>query len=173
MKRVTKWEAKYFTHKKSYYPVPHTGTEFANVNLMRPLPSKGINPEFESTMKEFVEKYRLLRQRTVREETNKEKARALPPAFYTKKEESIKVDLLAGLGNDFNSWDQLVGLRSDKGPIQAPSEDGNVKGHQKTTFLTERMKILPQLRFLDPGGQWAPIFAWISKVRLQEISLTT
>ena len=83
------------------YPVPHT--EFANVNLMRPLPSKGINPEFESTMKEFVEKYRLLRQRTVREETNKEKARALPPAVYTKKEESIKVDLLVGLGNDFNT----------------------------------------------------------------------
>ena len=103
MKRVTKWEAKYFTHEKSYYPVPHTGTEFANVNFMRPLPSEGINPEFESIMKEFVEKYRLLRQRTVREETNKEKARALPPAVYTKKEESIKVDLLAGLGNDFNT----------------------------------------------------------------------
>ena len=70
---------------------------------MRPLPSEGINPEFESIMKEFVEKYRLLRQRTVREEANKEKARALLPAVYTKKEESIKVDLLAGLGNDFNS----------------------------------------------------------------------
>ena len=62
-----------------------------------------LQKEFESTMKEFVEKYRMLRQRTVREETNKEKARALPPAVYTKKEESIKVDLLAGLGNDFNS----------------------------------------------------------------------
>ena len=140
---------------------------------MRPLPSEGINPEFESIMKEFVEKYRLLRQRTVREETNKEKARALSPAVYKKKQESIKVDLFAGLGNDFNSWDQPVGLGSDKGAIQAPSEDGNVKGHQKTTFLTERMKILPQLWFLDPGGQWVPIFAWISKVRLQEISLTT
>ena len=62
-----------------------------------------LQKEFESTMKEFVEKYRMLRQRTVREETNKEKARALPPAVYTKKEESIKVDLLAGLGNDFNT----------------------------------------------------------------------
>ena len=70
---------------------------------MRTLPSEGINPEFESIMKEFVEKYRLLRQRTVREETNKEKARALSPAVYTKKQESIKVDLFAGLGNDFNS----------------------------------------------------------------------
>ena len=140
---------------------------------MRPLPSEGINPEFESIMKEFVEEYRLLRQRTVREETNKEKARALPPAVYKKKQESIKVDLLAGLGNDFNSWDQPVGLGRDKGAIQAPSVDGNVKGHQKKSFLTERMKILSELWFLDPGGQWVPVFAWISKVRLQEISLTT
>ena len=62
-----------------------------------------LQKEFESTMKEFVEKYRMLRQRTVREETNKEKARALPPAVYKKNQESIKVDLLAGLGNDFNS----------------------------------------------------------------------
>ena len=100
---MTKWEAKYFTHEKSYYPVPNTCTEFANVNFMRPLPSEGINPEFKSIMKEFVEKYRLLRQRTVREETNKEKARALSPAVYKKKQESIKVDLFAGLGNDFNS----------------------------------------------------------------------
>ena len=115
MKRVTKWEAKYFTHEKSYYPVPHTGTEFANVNLMRPLPSKGINPEFESTMKEFVEKYRSLRRRTVQEETTKDKAGAIPLAVYTKQQDSIKVDLLAELGNDFNSGDQPVGLSSDKG----------------------------------------------------------
>ena len=47
MKRVTKWEAKYFTHEKSYYPVPHTGTEFANVNLMRPLPSKRVWKYYE------------------------------------------------------------------------------------------------------------------------------
>ena len=35
-----------------------------------------------------------------------------------------------------------------------------------TTFLTEMTKILPQLRFLDPGDQFAPIFARIPKVRL-------
>ena len=47
---------------------------------MRPLPSEEINPETESAMKESVGKYRPLRQRTVREETNKGKTGALPPA---------------------------------------------------------------------------------------------
>ena len=101
MKRVTKWEAKYFTHEKSYYPVPHTGTEFANVNLMRPLPSKGINPEFESTMKEFVEKYRLLRQRTVREETNKEKAMGFTTGRLHKKRRIHQSGLVGGTRERF------------------------------------------------------------------------
>ena len=29
--------AKYFTHDKSYYPVPQTSMEFANVNFIQPL----------------------------------------------------------------------------------------------------------------------------------------
>lgn len=81
LKRVKQWATKCFTHEKSYYPVPHTGTEFANVNFMRPLPSEEISPETESAMREFLEKYRPLRQRTVREETTQGKAGALPPAF--------------------------------------------------------------------------------------------
>ena len=56
LKRVKQWATKYFTHEKSYYRVPHTGTEFASVNFMRPLPSEEINPETESAMKEFLEK---------------------------------------------------------------------------------------------------------------------
>ena len=68
---MTKWTTKYFTHEKSCYRVPHTSTEFANVNFMRPLPSEEIKPETESAMKEFVERYRPLRQRTVREEPTK------------------------------------------------------------------------------------------------------
>ena len=60
----------------------------------------------ESATKEFAEKYHPLRQRTVREETTKDKAGALPPAVYTNKQDSTKVDLLTGLGNDFNAGDQ-------------------------------------------------------------------
>ena len=50
-KWVTKWATKYFTHEKSYYRVPHTSTEFANVNFMRPLPSEEINPDTENAIK--------------------------------------------------------------------------------------------------------------------------
>ena len=62
---------------------------------------KEINPETGIAMKEFVEKYRPLRQRTVWEETTMDKARASPPAIYMKQ-------LLAGLANGFNSGDQPV-----------------------------------------------------------------
>ena len=65
-------------------------------------------------MKEFVQKYRLLRQRTVREETTKVKARALPLAFYTKQQDYTKVHLLAGLGNHFNSGNQPEGSAATK-----------------------------------------------------------
>ena len=93
---------------------------------MRPLPSEEINPETESAMKEFVGKYRPLRQRTVREETTKGKAGAPPLAVYTKQKDSTKVNLLTGLGNNFNSGDQPVGLNCDKGAVQSTSEGGNV-----------------------------------------------
>ena len=126
LKRVTKWAAKYFTHEKSYYPVPYTSTDFANVNFMRPLPSEEINRETKSAMKDLWRSIVRWRQRTVRKETTKEKARALPPAVYTKKQDSTKVELLAELGNDFNSEGQPVGLSSDKGAVQATSEGGNV-----------------------------------------------
>ena len=54
--------------------------EFANANFIQPLPSKVISPEIETAMKELVEKYCPMRPRTVRGETTKDKAGALPPA---------------------------------------------------------------------------------------------
>ena len=67
-----------------------------------------------------------MKQRTVREETTKGQAGAPPLAVYTKQQDSTKVNLLTGLGNNFNSGDQPVGLSSDKGAVQATSEGGNV-----------------------------------------------
>ena len=100
------------------------------------------------------------------------------------------MDLLAGLGNDFNSRDQSVGLSSDKGAVQATSEGENVtditfvddcifevavaevRTHadeydkdSENDFSDQEDEDITQLRFLDLGGQFAPIFALISKVR--------
>ena len=49
---------------------------------MQPLPSAEISAETETAMKEFGEKYRPVSQRTLRGETTKDKAGALPPSVY-------------------------------------------------------------------------------------------
>ena len=36
LKRTTKWSAKYFTHDKSFYPVPTSSMELADVEVMKP-----------------------------------------------------------------------------------------------------------------------------------------
>ena len=54
---------------------------------MTPLPTSTILPEVEEVMKDWMESYRPVRQRTVRSETTKDKAGALPPAVYRKSTE--------------------------------------------------------------------------------------
>ena len=46
------------------------------------LPSEDITPDMEGQIKEWLESYRPVRQRTVRSETTKDEAGALPPAVY-------------------------------------------------------------------------------------------
>ena len=83
LKITTKWSAKYFTHGKSFYPVPPSSMEFsADVEVMKPPTAARIYPLVEVAVKELVDKYRRVRQRTVRSETTKDKAGALPPAVY-------------------------------------------------------------------------------------------
>ena len=165
----------------------HTSTEFANINFMRPLPSEEINPETESVMREYVEKYRPMRQRTIREKTSK-----LPPAVHKRQQDSTEVKLLAGLGNDFNSGDQPIGPSCDNRVVQAISECGNVTDVTfvddciievvvaKVRTYADESDTVSEIDFsdrededvtaitvLDPDGQFAPIFTWIFKLRSQ------
>ena len=84
----------YFTHDKSYHPVPQTSIEFASVAFMEPLPSAQISTAIETTMKELVEKHSPVRQRTARSETTKDREEALPPAVYTNEPNCTKVSRL-------------------------------------------------------------------------------
>ena len=49
--------------------------------------SEEISPDTETAMKELVEKYRPVRQRTVRGETTEDKAGASPMAVYSKEQD--------------------------------------------------------------------------------------
>ena len=84
LKRITKWKASYFTHPASHYPVPQASMPLSAAKFMTALPAESIPKEAEMTMKEWAELYRPVRQRTVRSETTKDKAGALPPAVYEK-----------------------------------------------------------------------------------------
>ena len=64
------------------HAVPTSGMELADVEVMKPPTAARIDPPIEVAMKELVDKYRPVRQRTVRSETTKDKAGALPPAVY-------------------------------------------------------------------------------------------
>ena len=90
MKRITSWSAKYYTHDKSYYTVLQSSMPLSAVASMSPLPSETISKKTEAAMREWLENYRPVRQRTVRSETTKHKAGALPPAVYSKTSNTIE-----------------------------------------------------------------------------------
>ena len=82
MEESIKRTAKYYTHDRSYYPVLQSIVPLSAVATMTPLPSEGITTGMEEQMKEWLESYRPLRQRTVRSKTTKDKAGALLHAVY-------------------------------------------------------------------------------------------
>ena len=82
LKRTTKWSAKYFTRDKSFYLVPTYSMELTDVEVMKPPTAARIDPPIEVAMKVLVDEYRPVRQTTVRSETTKDTAGALPPAVY-------------------------------------------------------------------------------------------
>ena len=81
-------------------------------------------------MKEFVEKYCPVRQRTVREETTKNKAGALLPPVYTRQQDFNKVDLMVGLGSDFNAEDP-VGPTSEEEKEEKEEEEDQQQQQQQ------------------------------------------
>jgi len=66
LKRTTKWGAKYFTYEKSYYLVPKSSMGLGDVNVMKPPSVGSMDPQIETAMKELVDRYHPVRQRTVR-----------------------------------------------------------------------------------------------------------
>ena len=61
LKRTTKWSAKYFAHDKSFYPVPPSSMELADVEAMKPPTAARIDPPIAVAVKELVDKYRRVR----------------------------------------------------------------------------------------------------------------
>lgn len=82
-KRTSRWATKYYMHDRLYYHIPQSAMPLSAIATMARLPSADIIPSMDEQIKEWLENYRPVRQRTVRSETTKDKAGALPPVVYT------------------------------------------------------------------------------------------
>ena len=113
--------------------------EFANNNFMQPLLAEEISPETETAMKELVEKYRPVRQRTVRGETQyKGQSRGFTTGSLLEGTRLERVDLMEGLGNDLNT----------EGPIDF-TMDEEEKEEDLFVHATSEGGDAPQVTFVD------------------------
>ena len=83
VKRLSVWIAFYFTHPRSWYPLPEDLIQFQKMSTMKPLPARELSLDGRQKMTEFANVYgRVVRQRSVRQETTMGKAGTLPSACY-------------------------------------------------------------------------------------------
>ena len=83
LKRLSHWSVHYFTHPKTWYPVPEGSIRFKDIPRLKPLPVKKMSNENIQRLIDFSNVYgRAVRQRTGRQETTMAKARTLPSSCY-------------------------------------------------------------------------------------------
>ena len=101
MKKLSYWSAYYFTHPRSWYPLPEGAIQFKDVPLLKPLPARELSQQNCQRLINFSNIYgRAVRQRSGRQETTKSKAGTLPPSCYKKNVPIHKVMLRPRLRDD-------------------------------------------------------------------------
>ena len=85
LKRTSQWSAYYFTHRRSYYPVPQNSISLRDIPKMSPMPPKEMSQADQTLMREWAHEHgKAVRQRTVRQCTTKHNAGTLPLNMYEK-----------------------------------------------------------------------------------------
>ena len=118
LKRSTKWAAKYYTHPKSYYPVPETNMPLCDITGLKKMEQRAMAKDDEEVMRGWAEPFRPLRQRTVRDETTKDKAGTLPPLLYTNPTNSAmetqSIQVLSDITDGVAALENVLDDSSDK-----------------------------------------------------------
>ena len=82
LKRTSQWSVYYFTHRRSYYPVPENSISLRDTPKLSPMPPKEVS---QWLMREWAQEHgKAVRQRTVRQCTTKHNAGTLPLNTYEK-----------------------------------------------------------------------------------------
>ena len=85
LKHTSQWSAYYFTHRRSYYPVPENSVSLRDIPKMSPMPPKEMSQADQTLMREWAHEHgKAVRQRTVRQCTTKHNAGTVPLNMYEK-----------------------------------------------------------------------------------------
>ena len=103
--------------------------------MMKLPPSGSIDPQIETAMKELVDRYHPVRQRTVCSETTKDKAGALPPAVYSSQPSCTRVIFQEDVQDD-SGTDNRGGIEQNTCIPRATDHDHGVP---RITFVHESM----------------------------------
>ena len=83
-KRLTKWNAYYYTGPDSWYPPPDGAPRLEEIPILTPLPAPRVSHEVTQMLRDFASVYgKAVRQRSTRSETTKAKAGTLPQFCYS------------------------------------------------------------------------------------------
>ena len=120
LKRMAFWSVYYHTHPKSYYPVPSNKMPLSQIPMLRPLKPKKMGKRDEALTRRWATEHgKVVRQRTVRQETTMYKAGTLPLSLY--RQEMPKAQPLHQR-NEVNPDDTVPPPR----PHHHPAEETNV-----------------------------------------------
>ncbi|PFX11992.1 hypothetical protein AWC38_SpisGene24119 [Stylophora pistillata] len=116
--RLSAWGAFYFTHLRSWYPLPEGSIQFQEMPTMKPLPARELSLDGCQRLTELANVYGgAVRQRYVRQEMTRAKAGTLPSACY---ETNLPVQRVMLSRDDIHD-DSKAPLQ----PVESNSEDSS------------------------------------------------
>ena len=75
LKRTSQWSAYYFTHRRSYYPLPENSISLRDIPKMSPMPPKEMSQADHTLMREWAQEHgEAVRQLTLTQCTTKHNA---------------------------------------------------------------------------------------------------
>lgn len=118
VKRITNWSAKYFTHQRSYYPVPEVAMDLCNIPKLNPIPVVSMDRADIVKMREWAREHgQCVRQRTVRQQTTKFSAGTLPLTAYSVELRQDPLDM-----SDMNVEDEEEEVLGDQEDLEESGE---------------------------------------------------
>ena len=148
VKRITDQSAKYFTHQRSYYPVPEVAMDLSYVPKLDPIPVVSMDRADIVKMREWAREHgQCVRQLTVRQQTTKFSAGTLPLTAYSVKlrQDPLDMNVEEEVLEDLEEYDSDSDLSLSGDEAEEDEDDGNAVSHTLTTRHGRQIRAVVRL----------------------------